>query len=130
MQKYGYTVGLYCSESWYTAEIDGPAFEKAGFEIWIAKYSSQKPKYNCDAWQYTDAGKVAGISGNVDVNHFYKDYANVAVDPIEVTLQNAIRDVGLNSPDLWSDILRGKKTASAANVKSLMDKYHAAVVAK
>ena len=130
MKDHGYTAGLYCSESWYYDAIDGAAFDKAGFEIWIAKYSSSKPKYACDAWQYSDKGKIPGITGYTDMNHFYKDYANATADPIDVTLQNAIKDIGLNSPDLWSDILRGKKTASAANIKSLMDKYHAAVVAK
>lgn len=132
MRDYGYTVGLYCSESWYVDEIDGAAFAKAGFEIWIAKYSAQKPKYACDAWQYSAKGKVNGVSGSVDLNHFYKDYSKkeVKVDPVEETLQNAIADIGLNSPDLWRSILQGKRTATAGNVKALMDKYHAAVVKK
>jgi GH25 family lysozyme M1 (1,4-beta-N-acetylmuramidase) len=74
MKHYGYTVGLYCSESWFTDEIDGPSFDKAGFEIWIAKYSSNKPKHSHDAWQYTDKGKLPGISGSVDLNYFFKNY--------------------------------------------------------
>ena len=75
MRGYGYMAGLYCSESWYTANIDGAAFARAGFEIWIAKYSSTAPSMACDAWQYTSTGKVAGISGNVDLSEFYVDYA-------------------------------------------------------
>ncbi len=75
MRDYGYTVGLYCSESWYKTEIDGAAFAKDGFETWIAKYSSLKPSMACDAWQYTDKGHVSGISGSVDISHFYWDYA-------------------------------------------------------
>ncbi len=132
MRDYGYTVGLYCSESWYTDEIDGAAFAKAGFEIWIAKYSAQKPKHECDAWQYSAKGKINGISGAVDLNHFYKDYSKkeTKVDPVEENLQNAIADIGLNSPDLWRSILQGKRTATAGNIKALMDKYHAAVVKK
>ena len=43
---------------------------------WIPRYGknngtiegSTKPKFDCDLWQYTSTGKVAGISGNVDVN--------------------------------------------------------------
>lgn len=76
MRDYGYMAGLYCSESWYTANIDGAAFARAGFEIWIAKYSSTAPSMACDAWQYTSSGKVAGINGNVDISDFYKDYDN------------------------------------------------------
>ena len=51
-------------------------------------------------------------------------------DAIDVTIRNAVIDVDLNKPELWEDILRGKKTATAANVKSLMDKYHEAVMKK
>lgn len=74
MESNGYKVGLYCSESWFYDEIDGAAFDREGFEIWIAKYSTIQPKYAHEAWQYTDKGKVAGIPGSVDLNHFYVDY--------------------------------------------------------
>lgn len=74
MKAYGNKVGLYCSESWYTAEIDGPLFAATGFATWVAKYSSSKPSMPCDAWQYTSKGKVSGVSGNVDLSHFYVDY--------------------------------------------------------
>lgn len=127
MRDKGYKTGLYCSESWYFDEIDGGAFDLAGFEIWIAKYSKIQPKYSCDAWQYTDKGSIPGISGYTDLSHFYKDYAGKTVDPIEVTLQNTIKDINLTQPDLWEDVLRGRKTATPAQVKALMDKYHAAV---
>lgn len=43
---------------------------------WIPRYGkndgtiegSTKPAYVCDMWQYTSTGKIAGISGNVDMN--------------------------------------------------------------
>lgn len=47
------------------------------FDItWIPRYGkndgtlsgSTKPSYPCDLWQYTSTGKIAGISGNVDMN--------------------------------------------------------------
>lgn len=71
----GYTAGLYCSESWYKDSIDGAAFAAAGFEIWIAKYAGVKPSMACNAWQYTDTGKVSGVTGNVDISEFYADDA-------------------------------------------------------
>lgn len=46
---------------------------------WIAKYSSQKPSVkgtSIDLWQYTSSGRVAGISGNVDLNKI-QNSANV-----------------------------------------------------
>lgn len=51
-------------------------------------------------------------------------------DAIDQTIQNAIKDIGMDSPAYWEDVLRGKKTATAGSVKALMDKYHAAVVKK
>lgn len=78
MEQYGYKVGLYCSESWFTAEIDGAAFAAAGYEIWIAKYSTAKPKIShYDAWQYTSSARVSGITGAVDLSHFYTDYTTL-----------------------------------------------------
>lgn len=75
MRDAGYKVGLYCSESWFTAEIDGAAFERDGMELWIAKYSTTAPRGMAyDAWQYTSTGTVAGIKGDVDLSRFYKDY--------------------------------------------------------
>ena len=43
---------------------------------WIPRYGKNdgtiegatKPSYFCDLWQYTSTGKIAGISGNVDMN--------------------------------------------------------------
>lgn len=40
---------------------------KADF-VWIPRYSSKKPDYPCDLWQYTDSGRLAGVSGPVDLN--------------------------------------------------------------
>ncbi len=48
-------------------------------------------------------------------------------DPEEITVQNAVKDIGLTSPDYWLAVLRGERAASARNIKSLMDKYHKAL---
>ena len=48
-------------------------------------------------------------------------------DQIDITVANAVQDIGLNSPEYWDAVLRGTKTASGANIKALMDKYHAAM---
>lgn len=127
MRDAGYTVGLYCSESWYTAEIDGAAFDAAGFEIWIAKYSSQAPAYRCDAWQYTDAGRLNGIDANVDMNHVYKIYGASA--GISTTVSNGKQDIGLDA-DYWTRVLSGQVTPSGGNIKALMTKYHIAILVK
>lgn len=56
------------------------------------------------------------------------DYASIATrTPEEVTVDNAVKDIGMDSPEYWLAVLRGQKTASAANIKALMDKYHGAM---
>lgn len=125
MRDAGYIVGLYCSESWYTAEIDGAKFDAEGFEIWIAKYSSYAPKYRCDAWQFTSTARMDGIPTNVDQNHVYKAYG--ASDGIAETIANGVADIGLDAT-YWTMVLSGEKVASGGNIKALMDKYHVATL--
>jgi hypothetical protein len=48
-------------------------------------------------------------------------------DEIDITIQNAVKDIKLVQPDLWEDVLRGKIKPTPVQVKALMDKYHAAV---
>lgn len=125
MRDAGYIVGLYCSESWYTAEIDGAKFDAEGFDIWIAKYSQYAPKYRCDAWQFTSTARIDGISANVDQNHVYKVYG--ASDSIAETIANGVADIGLDAT-YWTMVLSGEKVASGGNIKALMDKYHLATL--
>ena len=40
---------------------------------WIPRYSSSRPVYQCDMWQYTSQGRVNGIAGNVDLNRITGD---------------------------------------------------------
>lgn len=69
------------------------------------------------------------IRGYCCPNYESKD-AVKAPDAIDITIQNAIEDIKMDSPDYWEDVLRGKKTATAGTVKALMDKYHAALMKK
>lgn len=63
-------VGIYVAHHLYDSfNLD---YSKADF-VWIPRYaldgkSILEPKYKCDLHQYTDKGKIAGISGNVDLN--------------------------------------------------------------
>ena len=48
---------------------------KKRYAIWVAQWSG-KLNYSgtYGIWQHSDAGKVAGITGNVDLNYGYIDY--------------------------------------------------------
>lgn len=79
MKKAGYKVGIYCNMDWYNNVLTD-ALRK--YECWIARYPANdngsvqerlRPTVGV-GWQYSSKGKVSGISGNVDMNVFYKDY--------------------------------------------------------
>ena len=78
----GFKFGIYCNKNWYNNYIPAEAKDN---DFWIAGYPandtgvivpSLKPTgvNNLVGWQYSSKGKVNGISGNVDMNIFYKDY--------------------------------------------------------
>lgn len=70
----GYIPGLYTnldfSNNYFTSEVLN------AYDVWIAQYNSKcsySGKYTM--WQYSEKGSVSGISGNVDLNYCYKEYA-------------------------------------------------------
>lgn len=70
----GYKPGVYASESWYKDNLNFN--EIKNYSIWVAKYSTKEPTTTSyDGWQYSDKGTVGGVSGNVDVSYFYKDFS-------------------------------------------------------
>jgi lysozyme len=67
----GKNVALYVNKNFhdnYIHKIDVP--------LWLARYrdESRGPGVECDIWQYTDTGRVEGISGPVDMNIAYGDF--------------------------------------------------------
>lgn len=77
----GYKVGIYCNRDWYEKVLDGKGLSTI-YKFWIAKYGkntgngswqnrADDPKDIAYAWQYTSKGKVAGISGYVDLDLLY-----------------------------------------------------------
>ncbi|MEH7209919.1 GH25 family lysozyme [Priestia megaterium] len=67
-------VGLYTGHSFYSTY--GMNKVKADF-LWIPRYSSNdtglvpsglRPSMYCDLWQFSQAGKLAGVTGHVDLN--------------------------------------------------------------
>ena len=68
VQSEGYATGIYASEYWLTAYLNVGKLNN--YFLWIAKYSAIEPKFKWNAWQYTDRGRINGISGNVDLTHY------------------------------------------------------------
>ena len=81
IKEKGYTPMIYSSTSWLYNQLD---MSKLPYDVWVAQYNSTceyKGKYVI--WQYTSSGRVAGASGNIDMNHCY--IAPKAVNPPKST---------------------------------------------
>ena len=76
----GYKFGIYCNVDWY---LDVICSHLKKYDFWIACYPASdngtlqkrlRPDFGV-GWQYSSKAKIPGISGTVDRNVFYKDYA-------------------------------------------------------
>jgi lysozyme len=73
-RHYGVTPILYTSYKFKTSYLNTPDFDR--YPYWIAHYyvDSLVYKGSWSFWQHTDAGKIDGIRGYVDVNIFNGSY--------------------------------------------------------
>jgi GH25 family lysozyme M1 (1,4-beta-N-acetylmuramidase) len=76
IENAGYWCGVYSGEYYYNSHLKNVS----AYTKWIARYNSNNGKAttkpstaNVAIWQYSSRGKVAGVSGYVDVNVAYVD---------------------------------------------------------
>ncbi|TWK39685.1 hypothetical protein CHCC20347_4441 [Bacillus paralicheniformis] len=70
VEKAGYFAMIYSGKSFLENCLDESKLKP--FALWVARYNKKLGR-DADIWQYSDCGKVAGISGNVDMNICYRD---------------------------------------------------------
>ena len=77
LEAAGYYAGIYSSTySGFRERLDDSKLTV--FTHWVAQYSSKcEYKGAYGIWQYSSAGKVPGISSNVDMDISYKDYPSI-----------------------------------------------------
>lgn len=95
----GYKFGIYCNVDWYLNVI---CSHLKKYDFWIARYPASdngtlqerlRPDFGV-GWQYSSKATIPGISGKVDRNVFYKDYAATKnEDKGETTMDKAIEKV-------------------------------------
>jgi GH25 family lysozyme M1 (1,4-beta-N-acetylmuramidase) len=73
VQKNGFATGIYTGEWWLENLLDISKLKN--FYLWVAKYSRYEPNVAWDAWQYTSAGRIDGVTGNVDIS----DFKNISI---------------------------------------------------
>ena len=77
IKKAGYIPGVYSSTSWFRDNLEDSRL--TAYSHWVAHYAAKcgyTGKY--DMWQYSDSGTIPGISGNVDKNFCYRNFAGAA----------------------------------------------------
>lgn len=117
--------------------------ELAKYDFWLAHYTAKTDytgKYGI--WQHHGdvagyIGSCPGVNGACDLNTAYKDYSTLIknaglnnLQPVkvktaeEITVDNMISDGVTTDSAYWLNVLKGQATASASNIKSILDKYH------
>lgn len=75
IEEAGYTPMVYFNQELAYMSLDLSALKD--YDFWLAEYNV-RPRfyYNFQMWQYTDAGRVPGIEGYVDLNLSFRDYGS------------------------------------------------------
>ena len=72
MAEKGYQPMVYFN--WYQSEHMYVLSELEDYPFWLALYQDRMTyPWKVELWQYTDKGRVPGISGNVDLNVYMPD---------------------------------------------------------
>lgn len=96
LENRGYYVGVYASLSWFNTKID--VSRLSHYTKWVAKWvlnANSKPTVSFsafDMWQYSDNGKIAGHT--VDVDQSYIDFPSV----IKKAKKNGFNNASTSKP--------------------------------
>ena len=119
LEKAGYWVGLYTSRSVLSTHIEDDI--KNRYAIWAAEWGA-KLNYNGSVgiWQYSDKGRVDGITGAVDLDEGYIDYAKL------------VKERGLNGFTVSAPVvdLQPSATQSAAVILQIGDDIYKGTLTK
>lgn len=120
LEKAGYYPGFYTYDSFARNYIDAEGLINQGYDFWLANFSGSHTFGSLPGiWQYISTGSVNGVSGNVDMNTAYKDYAAIinpdggsAVTPVEGTLTvydlNTSKNVTASVADILAQIVNNE----------------------
>lgn len=89
IEKAGYKAGIYANLDWFTNLID--INKVKNYKLWLAEWTNKPTNnFHYDYWQYTDKGKVEGITGNVDMNYCYSNLTNSNTEKTIEQLANEV----------------------------------------
>lgn len=70
LKSNGFKSGVYSSASVYDYLLNRTTLKNNDISIWNAEWYI-KPSITCDVWQYSETGRINGISTTVDLNYIY-----------------------------------------------------------
>ena len=110
----GFTPGYYCNLDYSKNYID--CNQLKDYKLWWAQYTKTEKKDNY-IWQYSDKGKVNGISGNVDMDTLWSFEPDKPVEPVNPDI------AGKTTEELAKEVIEGKYGNDEARKKALGDRY-------
>lgn len=113
VKELGYIPGYYTNLDYSKNYID--CNQLKDYKLWWAQYTKAEKKNNY-LWQYTSSGKVAGISGNVDMNTLWK-YEESPAEPTNPDI------AGKTTQELAEEVIAGKYGNGEERKKALGDRY-------
>lgn len=126
IEEAGYWCGIYANLYWWNTFLVG----LDQYTKWVAQYNKtcDYKGTNLDMWQYSDKGSIAGIKGNVDMNHCYRDYPaeilgnKPATENTEKVEEKV--EVEKTIDELVQEVLDGKHGNGEARKVSLGNRYN------
>lgn len=95
----GYSVGIYANQNWWRNYLTDPVFKNSNWHKWAARYpggnkATDSGVNGIEVWQFTDCGRVNGISGNVDMNFDYGTSVTSIPESALVTYTAHVKNLG------------------------------------
>lgn len=126
----GYKFGIYCNVDWYLNVI---CSHLKKYDFWIARYPASdngtlqerlRPDFGV-GWQYSSKAKIPGISGTVDRNVFYKDYAaenkNEGETTVKKTKAQIIQEIKDDAVEFAVNIANDNNHGYSQRIRSLYE---------
>lgn len=114
VKKQGYIPMLYANYEFLIRYFD---LNRLPYDLWYAQYASVSSVKEKAVWQYSSEGRIAGITGNVDLDYGYLDYQNGTSFPPEETEPQG------TTLELAAKVMEGKYGSGEERKEALGSRY-------
>lgn len=78
LKERGYYAAVYCNTDWLNNRLEYSRIKDNDIDIWLADWRKEPDKRAGNGiWQYSNKGRIDGISADVDLDAAYKDYPKI-----------------------------------------------------